>query len=435
MSKNRNEELGALAHRYIPGGAHTYSRGDDQYPINAPRVMKRGQGAYAWDVDGNKFLDFGMALRSVTVGYNYERISRAAIEQIGFGNNLTRASEVEVLAAQDICELIPWCEMVKFAKNGSTVVTAATKLARAFTGRSLIARCADQPFFSYDDWFIGDTAITSGIPGEIAKLTTQFRFNDLGSVEAMFANNPGKIACIVCEPATNIEPAPGFLQGMIDTAHKHGAIVILDEMISGFRWHLKGACHHYGVKPDLVTFGKGMANGFSVAALGGRREIMRLGGIDHDGERLFLISTTHGAEMCGLGAFRETLKVYAELGVTEHLWKAGKALCDGLNGAAREMGIAEKIEFSGTACSPAYVCRDASGQVSMPFRTLFSQEMIKQGVLMPWIALCYEHGANEIEMGVRAGTKALEIYRRALTDGIEKHLAGPAIKPVFRKFN
>lgn len=431
----RNLELQQLAHKYIPGGAHTYSRGDDQYPSNAPKVLARGKGAYVWDVDGRKFLDYGMALRSVTLGYADERVNRAAFREIEAGNNLTRASETEVMAAKEFCEAVPSCEMVKFAKNGSTVTSAAVKLARAFTGRRLVARCAEHPFFSYDDWFIGDTVVKSGVPEDIQKLTLRFNFNDLASVEAVFAANQGQIACIILEPATAVEPAPGFLNGLIEIAHRHGSLVILDEMITGFRWHAQGACKYYGVTPDLVTFGKGVGNGFSVAVLGGRRDIMELGGLNHAKERVFLISTTHGAEMCGLGALREILHIYKETDVCKHLWTYGKDLLAGVNALAREAGVQDQVVFEGTACSPQFVCKDRDGKVSMPMRTLFVQEMVNNGVLMPWLALSLAHGPAELEFTLAAARKAMAVMARALEDGVERHLKGPAVKPVFRPFN
>ncbi len=432
---NRNSEMQEIAHKHIPGGAHTYSRGDDQYPSNAPKVLVRGKGCHVWDVDGNKFLDYGMALRSVTLGYSNDRVNQAAFREIEFGNNLTRPSETEVMAAKELCELIPWCEMVKFAKNGSTVTSAAAKLARAFTGRKLIARCAEQPFFSFDDWFIGDTAVKSGVPEDIQKLTLQFHFNDLPSVQKMFDAHPNEIACLILEPATSVEPAQGFLQGVIDIAHKNGAIVILDEMISGFRWHTQGACKYYGVTPDLVTFGKGMGNGFSVAALAGRRDIMELGGIHHSSERVFLISTTHGAEMCGLGALREILKIYQETNVCGHLWNFGNKFLTGMNNVAKEFQLENNIIFEGTAVSPQFTCKDPSGAISLPLRTLFIQEMVKQGVLMPWLAFSTAHTDAELEITLGAARKALHVCSQALNGKMENFLQGPAIKPVFRKFN
>jgi glutamate-1-semialdehyde 2,1-aminomutase len=430
-----NLDYQKMAHRYIPAGAHTYSRADDGYPVNAPPVLERGRGAYVWDMEGNRFLDFGMALRAVTVGYDYERISNAAVQQIHNGNNLTRASKIEIEAARDLCELIPWVDMVKFAKNGSTVTSAALKLARAYTGKKYVARCTQHPFFSYDDWFIGNTVMDAGIPEEYKLLTLNFNYNDLTSAEQLFKKYPDQIAAFILEPATTEEPKDDFLNQLKDLCHRNGAVFILDEMITGFRWHLQGASAYYGVEPDLVTFGKGMANGFSVAALGGKREIMELGGLFSDKERVFLISTTHGAEMCGLGAFVETLKVYKELDVINRIWQSGRMLMDGAKSIAKDLGIGDYFEFIGVPCSPNFITKDRSGEASLEYRTLFIQEMIKQGVLMPWVAISYSHGDEEISTTLEAIRHSLLVYSKALEDGIDKYLEDRPIKPVFRKWN
>ena len=211
-----------------------------------------------------------MALRAVTLGYANKEVNEAAMEGMMKGNNLTRASVIELEAAEKLAEIIPSVDMVKFAKNGSNVTTAATKIARAYTGRKYIARCLDHPFFSFDDWFIGDTPLTRGIPEEYHSLTLNFKYGDIASLQACFDKYPGQIAGVIMEPATGAHPAPGYLQAVKDICHKDGALFILDEMITGFRWHLQGAQTYYGVEPDLCTFGKGMANGFSVA-LGGKR--------------------------------------------------------------------------------------------------------------------------------------------------------------------
>ena len=432
---NNNEIYAEKAHFYIPAGAHTYSRSDETFSSNSPRVIKRCKGAYAWDVDGNKWLDYGMACRSVTVGYNYDRISQAAISQILNGNTATKASKIEVDAAEMICNLIPWVDMVKFAKNGSTVTTAAIKLARAYTGKKYIVRCRQHSFFSYDDWFIGDTVMDAGVPKEISNLTLDFEYNDIESVEKVFAEYGNQIAALIMEPAEFEEPKDNFLQKVKEICHKNGSVFILDEMITGFRWDILGASKYYNVEPDLVTYGKGMANGFSVAALGGKREIMELGGLKHNKERVFLISTTHGAEMSGLGAFVETVNVYKDLNVTEKLWRTGKQLKDGINSIALELGIQDNICTEGAACSFNIVTKDGNNNISSEFRTLFCQEMARQNIIMNCVSLCYEHGEQEIEMTLEAFRKTLKVYRDALNSDVSKFIEGAIIKPVFRKYN
>lgn len=430
--KSYSERLNAV----IPGGAHTYSRGDDQFSANAPQLFERSEGAYSYTPEGAKFLDYGMALRSVTIGYAEPTIAAAAIKQIQFGNNMTRPSLVELQAAELMCELIPSVEMVKFAKNGSTVTTAALKIARGYTGRNYIARCVDHPFLSYDDWFIGDTALTKGIPDDYHSLTLNFRYNDIASLEQLFTDYPDQIAAIILEPATDGHPKDNFLHKVQALCRANGTVFILDEMITGFRWDLRGAQHYYDIVPDLCTFGKGMANGFSVAALGGKREIMEIGGIKGLGqERLFLISTTHGAEMSGLGAFMETMKFHKEHDVTAHLWSYGEKLINGMNAIAKELGIESCFEVYGVPCSPLYATRDRQGNISLPLRTLFYQEMVKEGILIPCISLSYAHGKSELELTLKAVRTALKIYKKALDEGVDKYLVGEAIKPVFRKYN
>ena len=442
-------------HKVIPGGAHTYSRGDDQYPANAPEILVSGKAAYVTAADGRTLLDYGMGLRAVTLGYADERVNRAAIRGIEMGVNLTRASVIELEAAEKLVALAG-TDMVKFAKNGSNVTTAAAKVARAYTGRELICVPRQHPFFSFDDWFIGATALKRGIPEVHHATTLLFDYGDLASLQKLFAEHPGRIAGVMLEPATTMGPcdaAPGydrlrpptpevanwpgnFLKHVQDLCRREGALFILDEMITGFRWDLQGAQKLFGVQPDLTTFGKGMANGFAVAALVGRRDVMEVGAINRPGqERTFLVSTTHGGEMASLAAFLETVAVYEERDVVKHLWNYGAKLMTGLEQVAREAGVDRFFQMQGNAISMNYVTFDAQGQPSLPLRTLFSQEMIRQGVLMPWIAPSFAHGEAELQRTLEAARKALAVYAQALEGGVERFLEGPAIKPVFRQFN
>lgn len=430
--------------KVIPGGAHTYSRGYDQYPENAPQIMERGKGAYTYDDQEREYLDYGMALRAVNIGYAEDEIDKAAFEQIRKGNNLTRASMIELEAAELLVSLIDSVDMVKFTKNGSTAVSAAVKLARAYTGRTLVARCAEQPFFSYDDWFIGSTPIKRGIPENIIQQTKMFSYNNISSLTKLIDENPGEIACVILEPSSLEHPAPSlsvpgetYLHDVQRLCKKHGIVFVLDEMITGFRWDLKGAQNYYNIQADLCTFGKAMANGFAVAAIAGKREIMELGSIEFEGrERLFLLSTTHGAEMCGLGAFVKTVELMQRDNVVPHIWDYGKKLITLINEKASSAGIADYFKANGVACSPWYATYDSSGEVSLSFRTLFSQEMIKNGVLMPWIALSYRHTDKELEKTAIALEASFEVYARALEKGsTEGYLKGASIKPVFRRIN
>ncbi len=423
-------------HHVIPGGAHTYSRGDDQFPSNAPAILERGEGAYVFSPDGEKYLDYGMGLRSVNIGYANKEIADACYQEILKGNNLTRASLTELKAAELLAEIIPSVDMVKFAKHGSNVTSAAMKLARAYTGRKYIVVAAEHPFFSFDDWFIGSTVIQRGIPEELRSLTLKFNYNNLNSLEQLFDKYPNQIAGVMLEAATSVGPKDDFLHQVKNLCKKNNTVFILDEMITGFRWHFQGAQTYFGVEPDLCTFGKAMANGFAVAALAGKREIMQLGGILEEGkERIFLTSTTHGAEMCGLGAFIKTMEILQRDKVVEHFWTYGEKLVNGMNNIAKDLGINDYFYVEGYSCSPNYVTKDKEGNVSLAMRTLFAQEMINQGVMMPYIAVSYAHQEPELDLTLSAVKASLSIYKYALENGIEKYLKSPIIKPVFRKYN
>jgi len=445
--------------KVIPGGSHTYSKGHDQFPSNAPEILSRGKGPYIFDDCGNKYLDYGMGLRSVNIGYAEDEINIAAFEQIKNGNNLTRPSMIELEAAELLVDTIDSVDMVKFTKNGSTAVSAAVKLARAYTGKNMIARCQQHPFFSYDDWFIGSTPITKGIPKSTIEMTKTFNYNDIESLEMLVDKYKGQFSCIVLEPSTTESPylesyekrnhekislagdgrnskKRNFLQQVQDLCKKHGIVFILDEMITGFRWHMKGAQHTYGVKPDLCTFGKAMANGFSVSCVAGRREIMDQGSIEPKGmERLFLLSTTHGSEMSGLGAFVKSMDIMKRESVVEHLWGYGLKIKNMMNGLSEQLGILDSFNVIGPSCSPTYVTRDLNKNISFELRTLFNQELIKNGVMMPWMSFCYRHGNEEFEITENAVHNALKVYAEALDKGADVFLKGEPIKPVFRKFN
>ena len=458
----KNNDLSNMSYknrllRAIPGGAHTYSRGHDQFPANVPEILERGQGAYVWDPSGKCYLDYGMGLRSVTLGYGFPSVVDAAYKELIKGNNLPRATTTELEAAEKIIDLIPSAEMVKFAKNGSNVTTAATKIARSYTGKHYICVPRQHPFFSFDDWFIGSTSVNKGVPSQHTSSTLLFDYNNIDSLKKLFLKYPGQIAAVMLEPATTETPCikncfreisfkntcmsceynkDNFLIKVQKICRAEGALFILDEMITGFRWNIQGAQTFFGVDPDLSTFGKGMANGFSLAALVGRRDIMDVGSISEEGaERTFLLSSTHGGEMSSLRAFIETVNIYKEQDVCGHHWKYGEELRKGFNQIIKEYGVEDHFRLIGPSVSMNYETRDSSRQVCLGFRTLFAQEMARQGVLMSWIAVSLSHKEVELQKTFDAARHALKVYCRALNDGLEKYLEGPVIKPVFRKYN
>jgi glutamate-1-semialdehyde 2,1-aminomutase len=432
---DNSKTLQGKAHLFIPGGCHTYAKGDDQYPENAPAFIVKGKGCHVWDVDGNEFIEYGMGLRAVTLGHAYPPVVEAAYSQMLLGDNFTRPSPLEIETAEELLSLIPGAEMVKFAKNGSDVTTAAAKLARAYTARDLVAVCAEHPFFSVDDWFIGSTSMASGIPLAVRSLTVKFHYNDLPSVESLFEEHPGEIACVILEAETIEPPSKNFLHELQRLCKKNGTLLVFDEMITGFRWHNGGAQAFYDIVPDLSTFGKAMGNGFSISALVGKRAIMELGGLYHDKERVFLLSTTHGAENHSLAAALETMRIYQQQPVVEHLYRQGDRLAKGVNSAIAESGLQDYFQLAGKPCNLIYITRDQDENRSQAFRTLFLQEIIKRGLIAPSLVVSFSHTDRDIDTTIEAIGESLNVYRKALAEGVEKYLVGRPVKPVFRPFN
>ncbi|GAA4772261.1 glutamate-1-semialdehyde 2,1-aminomutase [Actinomycetospora chlora] len=428
----RSNQVQARLHDLVPGGAHTYARGSDQYPEHMAPVLERGRGARVWDVDGNEYVEYGMGLRSVTLGHAYEPVDAAVRDVVGRGVNFSRPHRLELAAAEDFLGLVPGADMVKFCKNGSDATTAALKLARAATGRDMVA-IADQPFFSTDDWFIGRTAMNAGIPDAVRQATARFTYNDLDSLRALFDAHPGRIAAVFMEAATALgDPAPGFLEGVRELCTAQGAVLVFDEMITGFRWSAHGAQGVYGVTPDLSTWGKAMGNGFPVSALAGRRELMELGGLRTDAERVFLLSTTHGPETVGLTAFRAVVEAYRRDDPVATMRRQGARLAAAVNEVVAAAGLAEHVDVAGHPACLVFRTRDAQGAPSQGMRTVFLAELLRRGVLGQSFVISAAHTDDDVEQTVAAVAGALPAYERALTDGVDTVLEGRPVAPALR---
>ncbi|MFF0560507.1 glutamate-1-semialdehyde 2,1-aminomutase [Streptomyces sp. NPDC004266] len=427
-SRKANERLHAL----IPGGAHTYAKGDDQYPENLAPVISHGHGAHVWDVDGNRYVEYGSGLRSVSLGHAHPRVIEAVRRELDRGSNFVRPSILEAEAAERFLATVPTAEMVKFAKNGSDATTAAVRLARAATGRTRVAICADHPFFSVDDWFIGTTPMSAGIP--VTDLTVTFPYGDLPATEALLTAYEGEIACLILEPAAHTEPPPGYLAGLRELADRHGCVLVFDEMITGFRWSEAGAQGLYGVVPDLSTFGKALGNGFAVSALAGRRDLMERGGLRHDDDRVFLLSTTHGAETHSLAAAMAVQATYTEEGVTARLHALGERLAAGVREAAAAMGVGDHVVVRGRASNLVFATLDEKGRLSQEYRTLFLRRLLAGGVLAPSFVVSSALDDADIDHTVDVVAQACAVYRKALDAGDPTPwLAGRPVKPVFRR--
>lgn len=432
----KSDELIQKAEYLIPGGAHTYSKGRDQSPVLGPKMIKKGKGCHIWDVDDNEYIDWTMGLSAVSIGHAYEPVLEAVRKELVNGTNFQCPSPIELELAELFTQEVPMADMVKFAKNGSTVTTAAIKLARAYTGKKYVAFCKDHGFFSYDDWYIGQKPNNSGVPKEVADLSLSFHYNNIESVEKLFEKYPNDIACIILEPMEFDFPKEDFLHKIKSLCKKHNTVFILDEMITGFRLGYPGAHANLGVEPDITTWGKGVANGFSTCMLAGKREILELGGINHDKERVFLISTTHGAETHALAAAIETIKSVKREDAYNRNCQTGDTITKLVNQLIETHDLHKYIAIKGHPNWQLMTFKNANGELCDGFKTLVFQEVIKHGVFFRGsFVTTISHKKEDVEKTIDALDKTMKIYKLALDQGYEKFLIGEPVKPVFRKWN
>ncbi|MCE3553467.1 glutamate-1-semialdehyde 2,1-aminomutase [Pseudonocardia sp. RS11V-5] len=430
-SLSRSRAINERLHQLIPGGAHTYAKGDDQFPEGMAPVISRGRGAHVWDVDGNFYVEYGSGLRSVVLGHAHPRVLDAVRAQLELGSNFVRPTVIEADAAERFLTTVPTAEMVKFTKNGSDATTAAVRLARAHTDRSLVAICRDQPFFSTDDWFIGTTAMTAGIPEQP---TMSFPYGNLSALSDLLDQHGHDIACLIMEAATVTEPPPGYLEGVRALADRHGCLLVLDEMITGFRWAASGAQGLYGIVPDLSTFGKALGNGFAVSALAGRREIMERGGLRSSHERVFLLSTTHGAETHALAAAMAVMDTCVEEEVATRLNNLGDRLRSGVHQVAVAAGVGEHVLVRGRSSNLVFATLDQHGNPSQEYRTLFLHELLLGGVLAPSFVVSAALTEADVDRTIEVVANACAVYKDALETGEPGKRAGRPVKPVFRRY-
>lgn len=378
----------------IPGGCHTYSKGDGSYPSNAP-ILSRSKGALTFATYGKPFVDMGMGINNVLIGHAEDSIDDAAVRALRDGQAFSRPSAIEEDAAEAVLSLFPNADMIKFCKNGSDANNAAIRLARAVTGRQAIAFDETAPFFSTADWFCHRQPRWSGTLDAERATTFGLRFNDVQSVEAAFATRP--LAAVILELCRYERPTQEFLDAITQLCKRHGTLLIVDEVVTGFRYHQHGAQALFGVEPDLFTLGKGMANGYAAAALLGKREYMARGGQD-----VFLLSTTNGAEQSALAAVIATVDFYKRHDVIGRLYQLGSDLTAHVKAHCRtEVRI--ETDF---ACRPRLV---------MPpeWRESFHGSMIENSVLWPktWTCQCFRHTTVDMEAvryALRAASERVE---------------------------
>jgi glutamate-1-semialdehyde 2,1-aminomutase/spore coat polysaccharide biosynthesis protein SpsF len=415
----------ARARQVIPGCAQTFSKGYTQHVQGvAPLFLERGQGCRVWDVDGNEYIDYIQGLLANILGYAHPEVNAAAIAQYTEGHSFSLPHPLEVQLAERLTRLIPCAEMVRFGKNGSDATAGAVRAARAFTKRDRIACCG---YHGWQDWYIGSTTRNAGVPGAVRALTHSFPYNDLAALEKLLSEHPEEFAAVIMEPVNFVEPQPGYLQAVKDLAWKHGAVLIFDEICTGFRFGLGGAQARYEVIPDLACFGKGMGNGFPIACVVGRAEVMRVF------EEIFF-SFTFGGEAASLAAALKVLSILEQTDALARIEANGRLLQEGFNSLAQEAGLTERLQCIGHPLWSLLKFRDANGADSFLERSLFQQETVKRGILlMVTHNVTAAHDSEAIERTLETYAAVLKTLANWLSEpNPERFLEGPMIQPVFR---
>jgi glutamate-1-semialdehyde aminotransferase len=413
------------ARAVIPGASQTVSKGPTQWVQGvAPAFVARASGAVVWDVDGNAYLDFPMALGPVILGHAHPAVNAAIVRQLEDGITYTLPHRLEVEVAELIHEIVPCADRVRFGKTGSEVTSAAIRLSRAATGRD---RVIVMGYHGWHDWYVGSTSRRRGVPLAVQSLTHGVSFGDLDGLRGLFDDHPGEVACVILEPVGLREPHEGELDAIRDLVHANGALLVFDEVISGFRLAPGGAQERYGVVPDLACFGKALGNGMPVSALAGRADVM------DELEDVFF-SGTHGGEALSLAAVRATLQVMRDEPVHEHLWRLGSVLQHGIRDRIAANGLDGVVSASGAAPWTLVAVNEPHPERDgMSVRTLIQQELLKAGILFNGSNfICYAHTEADIERAIVAYDAAFAVLAAALPDGVAARLEGPPLSQVFR---
>lgn len=424
-SFSKSEAYLARAEQTIPLGSQTFSKSRTQYPQGvSPFFITRGEGSRVWDLDGNQYTDFVNSLLSITLGYKDPDVDAAVREQLDAGVIFSLPHPIEAEVAELICDMVPCAEMVRFGKNGSDATSGAIRVARAFTGRDHVAVCG---YHGWQDWYIGSTARHLGVPQATRDLTHGFMYNDLASVEKVFAEHPGQIAAVILEPMNTAWPAPGFLEGVKELTHRHGALLVFDETITGFRYAKGGAQELFGVTPDLASFGKGLANGYPVAAVAGRRDVMTLM------EEVFF-SFTFGGETLSLAAARATLQKLRREPVLETVAKRGQRLLDGAAAVVEQGKLGDVFGLAGHPSWSFLTIKDARGATSFEIKTLLMQELHERGFLSVGSHnISYAHTDSDIDGLVAAYADILPMIGDRLNRGtLMEAIRGTPLVPLFK---
>jgi glutamate-1-semialdehyde aminotransferase len=419
---SQSDALYARALGLIPSVTQTLAKGPEQNVKGvAPKYLDRGKGSHVWDVDGNEFLDFSMAIGPVSLGYCYPAVDEAIRAQLAKGITFSLMHPLEVEVAELVRSVVPCAERVRFSKTGCDVTSAAVRLARAYTGRSRVVCCG---YHGWHDWYISVTDRNRGIPEAVQDLTSTFEYNDLDSLgEAL----TGDVACVILEPVTFQAPKDGFLQGVQALCRRAGALLVFDEMWTGFRLEIGGAQQHYGVVPDLACFSKAVANGMPLSILAGRGDVMDL--LEKD----VFFYTTFGGEALSLAAAKATIAELARTRAPAQLAERGRRIKEGFNEIARGAGV-EFARCVGLDCR-TLVTFDAKAADPLEQKSLVQQELIRRGILWGGFHnMSLSHSDEDVDRTLRAYREVLPILRDAVAGGrVRQSLLGEPVAPVFRR--
>ena len=409
----------------VPGQAQTFSKSWTQFPFGAAPVFAvRADKGTVWDADGNAYIDWPMALGPLLLGHNHPRVVDAVKRQLDDGIAFSLPTTAELNLAQRLIYWFPYAQRVRFGKNGSDATAGAVRAARAFTNRERVLCCG---YHGWQDWFIGTTTRSKGVPQGVRDLTTPFAYNDAAALEQLLVRYRGEVACIIMEPMGILDPAPGYLEQVRKLADEHGAVLIFDECWTGFRIHRQGAFGKFGICPDLACFGKALGNGVPISVVLGRSDIMEIF------DEVFF-SFTFGGDLLGIAAAEAVLDVLEEEPVLETVNEIGRKLMDGLVALVAEKGLAANIAVEGYAARHvlSFAGDGADGNL---IKSVFQQEAIVRGVLAAgWHAPSYAHNASDVASTLDAYSDALEIIADGLAEGnLADRLHGEIVQPVFRK--
>jgi glutamate-1-semialdehyde 2,1-aminomutase len=421
----QSTELLARACRVIPTGSQTFSKSLKHYPAGvSPLFLVRGRGSHVWDVDGNEYVDYINSLATINLGHGDPDVTAAVQEQLRDGVIFSLPHPIEMKVAEKMREMVPCAEMTRFGKNGSDATTGAIRLARAYTNRDHVLVCG---YHGWQDWYIGATTRSRGVPKAVRDLTHTFAYNDIAAVDRLFREYKDQIAAVILEPMSTTLPKPGYLEELKELTHRHGAVLIFDEMVTGFRFAAGGAQAKFNVVPDLATFGKAMANGYPLSAICGKASIMNLM------EEVF-VSLTYGGEALSLAAALAAMTKIQREPVIETMHAQGAKVMSAVQRLISTHGVGHILSVSGSPTWGFVEFEDVGGYSKWQVKTLFLQEVLARGLLtMGLHIMSYAHTDADVLFLTQVYGEVFPLLKQAVADKMmARLLLTRPLEPVFK---